>query len=137
MRAAARKPVAPPAELPRTRALVLFGALALLFAVLVGRSLYLQWVENDFLQGQGAARFSREIEVPAHRGRIVDRNVGGDEAIGDQQRIEGSDPIAAHHAADLECGVSVGNLERSWKVSRRDHVGRHFGQLALRPGLPR
>ena len=74
MRAAMRKPVPPPAELPRTRALVLFGALALLFVVLVGRSLYLQWVENDFLQGQGAARFSREIEVPAHRGRIVDRN---------------------------------------------------------------
>jgi cell division protein FtsI (penicillin-binding protein 3) len=64
----------PPAELPRTRALVVFGALALLFTILVGRSLYLQWLENDFLQSQGAARFSREIEVPAHRGRIVDRN---------------------------------------------------------------
>ena len=74
MRSDARKPVAPPAELPRTRALVIFGALALLFIVLIGRSLYLQWVENDFLQGQGEARFSREIEVPAHRGRIVDRN---------------------------------------------------------------
>ena len=74
MRAPPRKPVPPPAELPRSRALVLFGALALLFVVLVGRSLYLQWVENDFLQGQGDARFSREIEVPAHRGRIVDRN---------------------------------------------------------------
>jgi cell division protein FtsI (penicillin-binding protein 3) len=65
--------VAPPAELPRLRALLLFGALAALFAVLLVRSLYLQWVENDFLQGQGAARSSREIEVPAHRGRIVDR----------------------------------------------------------------
>jgi len=73
MRGAARKPVAPPAELPRLRALVVFGALAALFAVLLVRSLYLQWVENDFLQGQGAARSSREIEVPAHRGRIVDR----------------------------------------------------------------
>src|SRR4029078_12968079 len=74
MRAALRKPAAPVAELPRTRALVLFGSVAALFVVLLGRSLYLQWVENDFLQGQGAARFSREIEVPAHRGRIVDRN---------------------------------------------------------------
>jgi cell division protein FtsI (penicillin-binding protein 3) len=74
MRTVARKPVAAPVELTRTRALVLFGALALLFLVLIVRSLYLQWVENDFLQGQGAARFSREIEVPAHRGRIVDRN---------------------------------------------------------------
>lgn len=73
MRGAARKPVAPPAELPRLRALLLFGALAALFAVLLVRSLYLQWVENGFLQGQGAARSSREIEVPAHRGRIVDR----------------------------------------------------------------
>jgi cell division protein FtsI (penicillin-binding protein 3) len=74
MRTVARKPVPAPVELTRTRALVLFGALALLFLVLIVRSLYLQWVENDFLQGQGAARFSREIEVPAHRGRIVDRN---------------------------------------------------------------
>ncbi|MGE5171806.1 MAG: peptidoglycan D,D-transpeptidase FtsI family protein [Rudaea sp.] len=74
MRAAPRKPVAPPAELPRSRALVLFGALAALFAMLLGRSLYLQWLEYGFLQGQGAARFSRELEVPAHRGRIVDRN---------------------------------------------------------------
>jgi len=65
--------VAPLAELPRLRALLLFGALAALFAVLLVRSLYLQWVENDFLQGEGAARSSREIEVPAHRGRIVDR----------------------------------------------------------------
>ncbi|HXT04983.1 MAG TPA: penicillin-binding transpeptidase domain-containing protein, partial [Casimicrobiaceae bacterium] len=65
--------MAPLAELPRLRALLLFGALAALFAVLLVRSLYLQWVENDFLQGQGAARSSREIEVPAHRGRIVDR----------------------------------------------------------------
>ena len=73
MRAAPRKPVAPPAELPRSRALVIFGALAALFAALLGRSLYLQWLEYGFLQGQGAARFSREIEVPAHRGRIVDR----------------------------------------------------------------
>ena len=73
MRAAARRHVAPPAELPRVRALVLFGGVGALFVVLLGRSLYLQWMENDFLQGQGAARFSREIEVPAHRGRIVDR----------------------------------------------------------------
>jgi len=73
MRAVARRHVAPPAELPRVRALVLFGSVGALFVVLLGRSLYLQWMENDFLQGQGAARFSREIEVPAHRGRIVDR----------------------------------------------------------------
>ena len=41
--------------------------------MLIGRSLYLQWIDNAFLQEQGSSRYSREIEVPAHRGRIVDR----------------------------------------------------------------
>jgi cell division protein FtsI (penicillin-binding protein 3) len=60
-------------ELPRLRAPIVFGALALLFAGLVGRSVYLMWIDNEFLQTQGSARYSRELEVPAHRGRIVDR----------------------------------------------------------------
>jgi len=64
---------APPDMLSRPRALFLFGALAVLFVVLLGRSLHLQWFDNDFLQGQGAARSSRAMEIPAHRGRIVDR----------------------------------------------------------------
>ena len=60
--------------IPRGRAAFLFGGLALLFAVLAGRSLYLQWFDNAFLQERGAARYSRDVELPAHRGRIVDRN---------------------------------------------------------------
>ncbi|MEO8486917.1 MAG: penicillin-binding protein 2 [Betaproteobacteria bacterium] len=56
------------------RAAILFGALGILFALLAGRSVYLQWVDNAFLQERGAARYSRALEVPAHRGRIVDRN---------------------------------------------------------------
>jgi len=65
---------APAPALPRLRAPLVFGALALLFAGLVGRSVYLQWIDNEFLQTQGSARYSRELEVPAHRGRIVDRS---------------------------------------------------------------
>jgi len=59
--------------LPRLRAPVLFGLLGVVFAGLLGRALYLQWVDNGFLQEKGAARFSREMELPAHRGQIVDR----------------------------------------------------------------
>jgi cell division protein FtsI (penicillin-binding protein 3) len=59
--------------LPRFRVPLVFGALVLLFGGLVGRSYFLQSVDNAFLQEQGSARYSREIEVPAHRGRIVDR----------------------------------------------------------------
>jgi len=59
--------------LPRFRALAVFAALGVVFAGLLGRALYLQWVDNGFLQEKGAARFAREIELPAHRGRVVDR----------------------------------------------------------------
>jgi cell division protein FtsI (penicillin-binding protein 3) len=59
---------------PGARAGIVFGALILLFAGLAARALYLQWVNNEFLQGQGQARYSRDIEVPAHRGRILDRH---------------------------------------------------------------
>jgi cell division protein FtsI (penicillin-binding protein 3) len=72
-RAALRRPVSPARPLPRLRAPLVFGTLALLFAGLAARSLYLQWIDNEFLQEQGSARFARHIEVPAHRGRIVDR----------------------------------------------------------------
>ena len=64
---------AAPLALPRFRSPVVFGALALLFLVLLARSVYLMWFDNEFLQEQGKARHSRELEVPAHRGRILDR----------------------------------------------------------------
>ncbi len=76
-RARKLRPAQPPADhvlsLPRFRAPFVFGLFALLFTGLVGRSVYLQWIDNEFLQGQGSARHSRELELPAHRGRIVDR----------------------------------------------------------------
>jgi cell division protein FtsI (penicillin-binding protein 3) len=59
--------------LPQLRAPVVFGALLTLLAVLLGRSLYLQAIDTAFLQEQGSSRYSRDIEIPAHRGRILDR----------------------------------------------------------------
>lgn len=44
------------------------------FIALVARSLYLQGVNNEFLQAKGESRYSRVIEMPATRGRIVDRS---------------------------------------------------------------
>ena len=49
-----------PAICPAVRAAIVFGGLALLFAMLAGRSLYLQGVDNEFLQERGAARYSRD-----------------------------------------------------------------------------
>jgi cell division protein FtsI (penicillin-binding protein 3) len=44
------------------------------FAVLAARATYLQAVRTDFLQEKGDARYSRVLEIPATRGRILDRN---------------------------------------------------------------
>ncbi|MBS1158270.1 MAG: penicillin-binding protein 2 [Proteobacteria bacterium] len=54
----------------RSVALLLMGA----FLLLVGRSFYLQVINNDFLQEKGDSRYRRDIEVSASRGKIVDRN---------------------------------------------------------------
>lgn len=49
--------------------LLLVGAVGL-----VWRSVYLQWVNQDFLQNQGDARHLRVVELAANRGVIMDRN---------------------------------------------------------------
>jgi cell division protein FtsI (penicillin-binding protein 3) len=44
------------------------------FALLLGRAVYLQGLNNDFLQAKGESRYSRVMEIPGNRGRILDRN---------------------------------------------------------------
>jgi cell division protein FtsI (penicillin-binding protein 3) len=48
--------------------------IALGFAGLAGRALYIQVIANDFFQRQGEVRFARTLELPSNRGRILDRN---------------------------------------------------------------
>ena len=61
-------------RLPVWRARLAVALLLAAFLVLVGRSVYLQAMHTVFLQGKGEARYSRVLEVPATRGRVVDRN---------------------------------------------------------------
>ena len=61
-------------RLPVWRARFVLAAFMVVFAVLVGRSVYLQAMKTGFLQEKGEARYSRVMEVPATRGRILDRN---------------------------------------------------------------
>ncbi|OGS91490.1 MAG: cell division protein [Gallionellales bacterium GWA2_60_18] len=63
-----------PAKLPGWRATVLFVLLLAGLAGLLGRGVYLQGINNDFLQEKGSQRYSRVIEMSAHRGMISDRN---------------------------------------------------------------
>lgn len=62
------------AKLPGWRASMLFALLLAGLAGLLGRGVYLQGIHDDFLQEKGNARYSRVIEVSAHRGNISDRN---------------------------------------------------------------
>jgi cell division protein FtsI (penicillin-binding protein 3) len=61
-------------RLPSARATVLLSLLLVWFSVLIVRALYLQVWHNDFLQQEGASRFSRVVELPAHRGMVTDRH---------------------------------------------------------------
>ncbi len=61
-------------RLPLWRARIVLVLLLAAFAVLAARSVYLQAMRTDFLQEKGDARYSRIIDVPATRGRILDRH---------------------------------------------------------------
>jgi cell division protein FtsI (penicillin-binding protein 3) len=59
---------------PVWRSKMVVGAIALGFCGLAARAAYIQVVANDFFQRQGEVRFARTLELPANRGRILDRN---------------------------------------------------------------
>ncbi len=61
-------------SLPTWRSRVVLFVLFASFALLAGRALWLQGVSNEFLQAQGKNRYERTIELPATRGKIMDRN---------------------------------------------------------------
>ncbi|QIL44819.1 penicillin-binding protein 2 [Acidovorax sp. HDW3] len=56
----------------RSRWAVIFIAIG--FLGLGVRAAYVQVFSNDFYQRQGTVRFVRTLELPAHRGKIFDRN---------------------------------------------------------------
>jgi cell division protein FtsI (penicillin-binding protein 3) len=61
-------------ELPVWRSRFVLMVLLGCLLVLVGRALFLQGIDNEFLQAKGEMRYARVLEVPATRGRITDRN---------------------------------------------------------------
>jgi cell division protein FtsI (penicillin-binding protein 3) len=59
---------------PVWRSKFVVGVIALGFTGLVARAAYIQVLANDFFQRQGEVRFARTLDLPANRGRILDRN---------------------------------------------------------------
>ena len=59
---------------PVWRSKFIVAAVALGFVGLAARAAYIQVVSNEFYQKQGEVRFARTLDLPANRGRILDRN---------------------------------------------------------------
>ncbi len=61
-------------RLPDWRSRVVLFVLFAAFAALGARALWLQGMSTTFLQKQGKSRYERTLELPATRGKIMDRN---------------------------------------------------------------
>jgi cell division protein FtsI (penicillin-binding protein 3) len=59
---------------PVWRSRLIVAGFALAFLALAGRAAWVQVFGNDFYQRQGEVRFTRTLELPANRGRVLDRN---------------------------------------------------------------
>ena len=59
---------------PVWRSKFIVASVAFGFLLLAGRAAYVQIFANDFFQHQGEVRYQRTLELPANRGRILDRN---------------------------------------------------------------
>jgi cell division protein FtsI (penicillin-binding protein 3) len=59
---------------PVWRSKLIVAGIGLAFVGLAGRAAYIQIFGNEFFQRQGEVRFARTLELPANRGRILDRN---------------------------------------------------------------
>ena len=62
------------AKTPAWRSSFIVVLVALGFCGLAARAAYVQVFGNDFFLRQGEVRFARTLELPANRGRILDRN---------------------------------------------------------------
>jgi cell division protein FtsI (penicillin-binding protein 3) len=72
------------------RSRLVLVVVAAAFAVLAGRAFYLQALNTSFLQAKGEARYARVIELPASRGKVLDRN---------------GQPLAISTAVESICGT--------------------------------
>ena len=59
---------------PVWRSKLIVATIAVAFAGLAVRAAYVQVIDNAFFKRQGEVRFARTLELPANRGRILDRN---------------------------------------------------------------
>lgn len=114
-------------SLPRWRANLLLLVIGAWFIGLAGRALWLQALNDDFLQRKGESRYSRVVEIGASRGMIVDRN---NEPLAISTPVESvaaspadveADPAALRRLAQL-LGIGNEDLRARLADTRREFV---------------
>lgn len=98
-------------ELPVWRSRVVLMVLLACSLALVGRALFLQGINNEFLQAKGEMRYARVLEVPATRGRITDRN-------GDMFAV--STPVRSVWAIPSDVNLGPGEARQLSKLLEMD-----------------
>ncbi len=110
--------------LPAGRSRLLVVLLLLGFVGLAGRAVYLQGMHNSFLQQKGESRYSRVLEIKAHRGMITDRH-GEPLAISTPMESVWASPADVNATSDQLkklgnlIGLDTGELEGRLGSSRR------------------
>ncbi|MFN7608734.1 MAG: penicillin-binding protein 2, partial [Ralstonia sp.] len=61
-------------RLPMWRSKLVVFLMFAAFLALIGRALWIQGPGNRFYEAEGKKRFQRTLELPATRGKILDRN---------------------------------------------------------------
>ncbi len=112
---------------PIWRSQFIVAGIALGFIGLVARAAYVQVLDNNFFKKQGQVRFERTLEIPANRGRVLDRNglilassVPMPSIWASPEEIDASHPKLKELAQLLE--VSNAEIQGKIKDQRRKHV---------------
>lgn len=101
----------PALRFPAWRSSFLLLGLLAWFVALIGRALYLQGLNNDFLQAKGESRYTRVIEISATRGMIVDRA---------REPLAISTPVESVAASPADIEITPERLARLAKLLEMD-----------------
>jgi cell division protein FtsI (penicillin-binding protein 3) len=112
-------------SVPPGRRILLILVMLLALLTLVWRAISLQVLDKDFLQTQGQARHLRVVELPAHRGMILDRH---NEPLAVSTPVE-SVWVNPQELESVQEGIST--LSRLLSLDR-DHVQQLLARNAAR-----
>jgi cell division protein FtsI (penicillin-binding protein 3) len=90
-------------DMPGWRSRAILVLLLLGFGVLIARAVFLQGLNNGFLQKKGDARYGRVIDLPATRGMITDRN---------REPLAISTPVESVWASPADVEISAAQMKR-------------------------